>query len=398
MDSAKTNRRLGIKVPRSTLLPPYLLINDYFVEYTNAIDAVFGPDVDDKIAVIASLRNMWVQNPTTEESVIDHTIITKDEWSAPERSIVVKQVNMLGMKVQNAGVISDDAYQTISRFVGMYWFGKGTGAFVDFINYCLSSDLRVKNMWTEDYIDFYAEGDGTIGTPIWEGGTWYPTTHVTIEANGGLQDLDIFTLQSFFYEIANYNLVLQAIEQSFDMPIVSSKDSEVADIVALGMVATNSFVIANFKNTGTTPPPMYEMPDEQLPSTYHAMGGVTADFNTAFLLAQPSGWMLIEGVGKVPVYGAPPRVVRNEADIGVKLLGDPLPGGVFNLLYGPVTWIPIPGSTRSQTRLPSYGTASFTIKDGVSVSAKSVGVTRTMLLVNPTGFFELQPGQFVPYW
>ncbi|MDN3160821.1 hypothetical protein P0E55_14025, partial [Enterococcus faecalis] len=132
---------------------------------------------------------------------------------------------------------TDDSYQAISRWVGMYWYGKGTRSFIDFINYCLSSFLDVKPMWTQDYVHFYRTGDSRIGTPIWQGGTWYPTTHVQLIAKGGLGDLDINTLVSFFYEIANYNLVLYSVDEEFDMPITDDPTLVRTDaqIVALGL-------------------------------------------------------------------------------------------------------------------------------------------------------------------
>lgn len=400
-ETSKWRKRHGIKVPRSTLLPWYMSSNPYFVAYADAIDYVYGETVDAELHTLSNIRNMWVQNPETEVFVEEGKLVPNDTWSTPNRDLIVKQVNMLGLKLQTAGIVTDDAYQTISRFVGMYWFGKGTVKFMEFINYCLSSDFRVFNMWTMDYITFYNEGASEIGTPIWEGGTWYPTTHVTIEAKGGLKGIDILTLQQFFYEIANYNLVLYAIDANFDMYIVpdNSVDEQTADIVAIALANEFQVVIANFVNRGAAPPPLFA--SEQLPSTYYAMGGVDADFNTAFLLAMPTGWTYLDDTltKKVPVYGTAPQVVTNEADIGVKLLGyDNQPGHQFNLLYGPIGWMPIPGSSRSSARIPYYTTSSFTIKDGVQVSAQAVGMQRTMLLVNPTGFFQLAPGKFVPYW
>ncbi len=247
IDSFKINKRLGIKIPRSTLLPPYLvLLNPYFVDYTDSMDAVLGPEVDDKINALANIRNMWVQNPDTETSVRSQQIIDKLSWSTPERSIVVQQANMLGMKLEHAGVVSDDAYQTIARYVGIYWFGKGTQDFIQFINFCLTTFFEVINLWTEDYVVFLEEGDTDIGTPVWEGGTWYPTTHVILRAPGGLMGFDIFTLQSFFYEIANYNLVLQSIDASFRMKIVSDQPTETAKVLGLAVFAEYNVVIANF--------------------------------------------------------------------------------------------------------------------------------------------------------
>jgi len=398
METAKERQRLGITVPRSTLLPPYLASNDYFIEYCNAMDTIYGPTIDSQLNVLKNIRNVWPQSPQTETYVDSNQIIPSEAWPRFSRDLIVKITNSLGMKLQSAGVVSDDAYQTISRFVGMYWFGKGTGAFIEFINYCLSSDFQVFNLWTTDYVNFVPEGDSSIGTPIWDGGPWYPTTHVLIEAHGGLQGIDILTLQQFFYEIANYNLVLQAIDASFDMYIVpdNTPDGKTADIVAMGLANDFQVVLSNFVNRGAAPPPMFAT--EQLPSTYYAMGGVDADFSTAFLLAQPTGWTYIDDAltMKVPVYNTHAQLVTDEADIGVKLVGNN--GPQFNLLYGPVQWMKVPGSSSSNARIPYFTTGSSTIKDGVQVSARAVGMQRTQLLVNPTGFFQLAPGQYVPYW
>lgn len=377
-----------------------MVTNPYFVEYTNAMDAVYGPTVDEQLHTLTNIRNMWTQSPETETYVDAGEIIPRDIWPKFDRDLVVKQVNMLGLKLQTAGIVTDDAYQTISRFVGIYWFEKGTQAFIEFINYCLSSDLNVYNMWTEDYDTFYNEGEPEIGTPIWEGGTWYPTTHVTIVAKGGLKGLDILTLQQFFYEIANYNLVLRAIDANFDMWIVPDvPDATHANIVAMAIVEDRQIAISNFVNRAAPPPQMHE--SEQLPSTYHKMAGTDLPIADHYLLAQPTGWMYIDDAltMKVPIYGAQhTETITTQADIGVKLLGNLLPSGQFNLLYGPVQWMKVPGSSRSSARIPYYGAGTSTIEDGVEVSARAVGVQRTNLLVNPTGFFQLAPGAWVPYW
>lgn len=400
MDTYKENARQGIKVPRSTLMPPYLTANPYFVEFANAIDHVFSTSVDSSIDTLANIRNMWVQSPDTEASVLNQQLIDKQDWNLPDRDLVVKQVNMLGMKLHNAGVVSDDAYQTIARFVGMYWFGKGTQDFIEFINYCLSADLRMVNMWTMDYETFLPEGDPDIGPPIWDGGVWYPTTHVTIEAKGGLKGLDIRTLQSFFYEIANYNLVLLAIDSNYDLKVVDNVGKIEANIVAMVLFNMNNIVIANFKNKGAPPPPTNILDTNKLPTTYYAMGGVSVTTTTAILLAEPSGWLYIDddNTKKVPVYAVGAQTVTDEGDIGIKLLGDPKPVDHYDLVVGNISWVKIPGSPRSSARIPVFTTSSFTIKDEAFVEARTVGVHRTKLLSNPVGFYEVEPGKFAPHW
>lgn len=249
------NKRLGVKVPRSILLPPYLSLNSYFIEYTNAIDNVFGPLVDNKVRIIKNLRNMWVTNPQMEQKILDGEIVDLQDWSQPEREILVKQVNMLGMKLKTAGVLTDDNYQTISRFLGQYWFEKGTGAFIEFINFCLASNLEVRRLWSRDegddqYHDLTPELNGQPpGTPIWDGGEWFPTTHVELEASGGLGALDIDTLGEFFYEIANYNLVLNSIDIAMDLWFGTSYDdtSHQLEDLAIGLYYDPNYVVSNIE-------------------------------------------------------------------------------------------------------------------------------------------------------
>lgn len=396
IDSAKERQRRGEVIPRSTLLPPYFINNPYFVDYCNAMDAVYGPTVDAQLRTLSNIRNMWVQNTDTEAHVDDRELIPDSAWSTPNRDLVVKQVNQLGMKLSQAGVVSDDAYQTIARFVGIYWFGKGTDKFMEFINYCLSSDFRVFNMWTTDYEHFYNEGDPAIGTPIWEGGPWYPTTHVTIQAKGGLQGIDIVTLQKFFYEIANYNLVLQSIDANYDMYVVPYVGApNVTNVVAIALF--NNYNIAlSTEPDGTAPAPQI-FNTEIVPTTYYAMGGIDADMNQAFLLAVPDSWAYIDPgqTMRVPVYNEVSMQPEVAPDIGTQLMGNL--GGQFNVLYGPVGWYDPPGM-RAGVRMPYYTTNSYQIKDSVAAPASIAGNRRSVLLVNPSGFYQVEPGKFIPYW
>lgn len=399
MDSFKENKRRGIKVPRSTLLPPYMDQNAYYVAYTNAMDAVYGPWVDEKIEGLAQLRNMWIQNPQTEIKASDeHRLFDNSEWTTFDRDTVVKTVNMLGMKLHNAGVVSDDAYQTIARFVGLYWFEKGTQAFIEFINYCLGTDLQVATTWTENYKDFFAEGDDAIGTPVWAGGTWYPTTHVLIQTVG-FTGIDILTLQSFFYEIANYNLVLLAIDARFDLKVVVSDEIQESQIIAVGLVAINEVVLSNTKNKGALSPAVTTV-DPILPTTYLAVDSVPVDFATSIVFAEPTGWRYIDddNTKKVPIYNTADRVVHDNPNLGLKLIGVPSP--TYNLLfsYGAPTWVAPPDIPSSKVRIPVFTSDNVTPADGTMVPTRYVGRTHNKFLSNPDGFFEVAPNQWCPYW
>lgn len=401
------NKRLGYRTPRSILLPPYLEINQYFVDFMDAIDEVFEPNVDTKTEILGDLRNMWVTNPEMEETFVNnHQLIPFEAWSQPERDILVKQVNALGMKLQNAGIITNDNYQTISRWVGQYWFGKGTEAFINFINYCLSSALKVQKLWTQDYVHFTPEGDPSIGTPIWEGGPWYPTTHVSVVASGGLEKLDIKTLVSFFYEIANYNLVLESVRLDFNMPMVDHLEDgyDKAVVVAIGLWADSAIVMSNTLRFGVDSPPVYDVA-EKFPSGALMPNPNITDYTGTYMLSQPTAWIQDGDGDKVPAYTLHDQAITEDSTLPSTLCGGASTTGNpdgFQILYGPVGWIPVPGSSRSDARIPVYSvTPTPRIATGVSkVPSRIVGNQRANLLVNPKGFKQVIPGsgQFTPYW
>ena len=248
-DTYVTNARLGVKIPRSILLPPYLLSNPYYSGLTDAMDAVFGPLVDQKIDAIQQIRNPWITNPAQETIISSGEMVDQSAWTLPERAILAKQANLLGMKLHNAGVITDIAYQNIVRYVGEYWFYKGTYNFIEFICFCLDVDVTMISLWTQDYVNFVPQV--SAGTPVWEGGAWYPTTHVNLEVTS-FEGLDVATLASFFYEIANFNLVLNAIDLPTTLTIIDAGNTtnNLANIVVVGMLEQTTYTIPT---NGVTP-------------------------------------------------------------------------------------------------------------------------------------------------
>ncbi len=395
--------RLGYRAPREILLPPYMRSNPYFQDLMDSVDSVFETMVDTKTEILGDLRIMWVTNPALENSLYENPaqLIPFESWSQPERALLVQQVNMLGMKLRSAGIISDDGYQAIARWVGMYWFAKGTEAFINFINYSLSSNLTVVKLWTSDYIHFLPEGDPGIGAPIWEGGTWYPTTTVDIISSGNLTNIDIPTLVNFFYEIANYNLVLQAITIEFNLWITDDPDliRTDAEVVAVGLWLVENVVISNFAQYGANPPPVYSTAPAITASAYVPVQGITSG---TFLLAAPTAW--IEQNGKIfPVYSATDMTVRNSPSLPTSLMGGPSTNGQaggYSLLYGPVTWLDVPGSSRSTARIPAYSPTPVAKTVSISeIPTQTVGPVSANLLTNPAGWVDLDgTGYVTPYW
>lgn len=229
--TAIQNRRAFTKLPRSILLAPYLVSNPYFVEYTDSIDRIFDYQIEAKIDALNNIRNMWVTTKVIEQKIINEEMISFLDWGGPERAVVVSQVNMLGLKLANAGVVSESGYRAIAKFLGSYWFGKGKNAAIDFLNFCLGSGLTITPLVTQDYKSFVPPSSAT-GAFIYDSppGPWYPTTHVLITMPADYP-VDPVTLGEFFYEVCNYNLVLYAISVAAKALIVTDDDAQFANIV-----------------------------------------------------------------------------------------------------------------------------------------------------------------------
>lgn len=243
---ASKNRREYYRLPRSVLLPPYLLVNPYFVEYTDSIDEVFDATIEHKLEGLRNIRNMWATNKTTEAKISDQAMVEFIDWGGTDRATVVKQVNLLGLRLSNANLVDENSYRTLSRFLGLYWFEKGKNSAVDFLNFCLGTDFEIQNLFTQDYATFHPETDAIVGAKVYDDppGPWYPTTHVRLTVPGAYR-VDPITTANFFYEIANYNLVLEMLQAVFE-GIITSRDSLThAEIVCMAISKVETFSFAS---------------------------------------------------------------------------------------------------------------------------------------------------------
>jgi hypothetical protein len=228
-DDPVKNARFGHRLSRSILLPPYLNTNPYFVEYADSIDYVFN-DIEEQIEALKNIRASWVTTPHTEEKIETGEMLSFIDWGGPDRATVVKQTNLLGIRISNAGLVDDLGYRALAKNVGTYWFEKGKSTSINFLNYCLGTDFRIDRLWTKDYVEFVSESQIDAGR-IYDDppGPWYPTTHVQLTVAGASGD-ELLSFGAFFYEVANYNLVLHTLASTQE-GVITSTESTQADIV-----------------------------------------------------------------------------------------------------------------------------------------------------------------------
>lgn len=228
-DDPAKNAKFGHRLARSILLPPYLNNNPYFVEYADSIDYVFN-NIEEQLEALKNIRSSWVTTPHTEEKIEQGDMLSFVDWGGPDRATVVKQTNLLGIRISNAGLVDELGYRALVKNVGTYWFEKGKSTSINFLNYCLGTDFRIEPLWTKDYVDFVPEAQIDAGR-IYDNppGPWYPTTHVQLTVPSARSD-ELISFGSFFYEVANYNLVLHVVASTQD-GVITSAGATQADIV-----------------------------------------------------------------------------------------------------------------------------------------------------------------------
>lgn len=226
---------------RQQLLPPYLEENPVWVGMMAALDEVWTDgtpsqdSLDKAIQFISKVRTLYLTNSTIDTKITNSTMVSFDDFDKPERKALISQAGMLGLQIGNASILSDDDYLVLVRNIASYWYEKGTGGFADFMSFCLGMELTLNTLWTEDYATFVAEADLPSGySPVWNSGTWYPTTHIELSYDAGrFANVSTFDLAQFFYEFANYNLVLVGINESINIYFSTTTSVDTADIVML---------------------------------------------------------------------------------------------------------------------------------------------------------------------
>lgn len=194
---------------RKDILPGYIS-QQAWVDLCDAIDIVFSTRVDMPASNLGKLRRTNIINQSGLAKIQSNLLLSStDDLDVFEKPTLIKQVNSSGITVPEQGYYSSQEFARLFRNLPKFWYSKGSGSVADFISYVFGIPITFRNQWTQDYVTFLPEGDPGIGTPIYNGGTWYPTTHVNIEVEafslpGGIP-LELFA--KFIEELINYPIV-----------------------------------------------------------------------------------------------------------------------------------------------------------------------------------------------
>lgn len=212
-----------------------------WLDMCDVLDEVFAEDVDPLLDALRYLRHTYLGDFSDETSAVGQKIaqrefIPAELFDVYDTATEVRRLSTVGLRLTDPDAVALPAATTpdltisaLHRLVlhtGMYWYDKGRGSLIDFIAFNLNTTVSALVMWSRDYVNFYPEGDPVIGSPVWNGGPWYPTTHIRLELGGTWTAAGIRQLKALFYDISNYNLVLEGISQVGWAEMVASPDYE----------------------------------------------------------------------------------------------------------------------------------------------------------------------------
>jgi len=172
----------------------------------------FADKIDDPTRYIQWIRDYFIQDEAMRQGVEAGQMLSLSSFNDYDRVLLIKLANLVGFTFRNSGDLADEDYLRILRNLPNYWYNAGNESFIDFFSLMLNSPFEIVNTWTQDYVTFLSEGDPLIGNTIYDGGTWYPTTHVEISYDAIKFPVSFYKVVEFFYYIDPYNLVLKAVK------------------------------------------------------------------------------------------------------------------------------------------------------------------------------------------
>ena len=211
---------------REVLLPPYLAGNPLWLEFTKAIDTLFS-DVDYTTKQLRFLRDAYAYSSSVAKEKVAKGLMLSSldfEYTINDKSYLIKQVSLVGLNLTEASAINEELLLKLFRHLSEYWYNKGTVKLESFLNFIFKSSISLKSLWTEDYVNFIEESPLVIANSVYNGGTFYPTTHVALDLGlvspeSPLVDISVKDFVTFFNDIANFNLVLYSVTREDILPI-----------------------------------------------------------------------------------------------------------------------------------------------------------------------------------
>jgi len=211
---------------------------------------VFAPNVDEPIDNLGKLRDLYVLNPTSTDTPIQTgQLFTEASLDNFDSTTIIRQLNFLGLPISESSIFSDARFARFKRNISQFWYSKGTHTLQDFLSYCLNSKISVERLWTDDYVTFIPESAVPLGQRVYESstGSYYPTTHVRVGFNPStFGPVSIKSFIKFFYDVCNYDLVVQSVISEDYVPITEPSLTASRTGVGMAYVRVNEQLLSTY--------------------------------------------------------------------------------------------------------------------------------------------------------
>lgn len=140
------------------LLNNVLKENQMWIDYAGFVSDIYEANVENPIDQLANLR--FISRNT-------------------DKNIVYETARQLGFDLtQDVIDMSQENLTRILHQLPMYSSYSHTVLFEKFIDFILNAITKVEYLYTQDYVNFYPSPGGTM---IYEGGSWFKTTHINLD-------------------------------------------------------------------------------------------------------------------------------------------------------------------------------------------------------------------------
>jgi hypothetical protein len=172
----------------SRLLVDHFQQNPFWMDLASSMNDLFNPMVQNPAEMLAKMRDVNV-----------------------ESYYAGLNMQMLGFRVPVLS-FNPQEYVRLMGDIGKYVQTRGASIkFVDFIGYIKATRLTYIPLWANDINDIDSLSD-TPGTPIWQGGEWFPTPFYRVAYDASqLNVTDEAEVSFLFTVLAPIHLVLAAL-------------------------------------------------------------------------------------------------------------------------------------------------------------------------------------------
>jgi hypothetical protein len=304
------------RLPRSILLPEFFKSYPHWMEFADAIDeAMEGFDLS--CTSLARVREVIHLSDEAKISILNGSVVEESALDHFDRETMCRTLTLLGCPIRDFTIFTDDQLFRILQHLPTYWYSKGGPEVGEFLSFVLGVDISLTQMWTEDYVHFLPDQDPSVGRKIYEGGTWYPTSHVQLGVNPFLsRGLTPAQIRSFLDDLLNYNLVVSHLESrsmhavvQLSDPVVPTSEFSGSRSLALSSFTVNTLVIPNDPEIvadvlllGGSGPPATPPIDPTLESCFEVVLTLGHPSRTAVgRVTSPSSWSLADSAQSVNI-------------------------------------------------------------------------------------------------